>query len=287
MKRITALLKKCKNGEDERDHRLRVEEWLRSAIDIDIDYLANIILFVSIFIGIWYLLYLLEVWPHYLLPSPIQVVLRLIRLVADGVLIYGISITLLRLIVGFIIAVVIGIALGLAMVTFKEFGKVMNSICLGLLSFPSIAWIPFSILLIGFNDYGILFVIVMSSLFSMAMATYSGIRNIPPIYIKAARNMGSRGISLFKYVMIPAATPSLIAGIRQVWSFAWHAAIGAEMLMATIGLGAILMFGREFQNMEQVIASMITIFVVGLLTDRLLFVKLEERIRYRWGLQHN
>ena len=126
----------------------------------------------------------------------------------------------------------------------------------------------------------------MSSVFSVMISTYSGINNIPPIYIRAARNMGARGLSLFRYVMIPAATPSLIVGIKQAWSFAWHALIGAEILIAaSVGLGHILLVGREFQLMDQIIASMITIFAIGLLFDRLVFSKLEDKVRDRWGLK--
>ncbi|MGB7632874.1 MAG: ABC transporter permease, partial [Nitrososphaeraceae archaeon] len=85
--------------------------------------------------------------------------------------------------------------------------------------------------------------------------------------------------------MIPAATPSLIVGLKQAWSFAWHALIGAEILIAaSVGLGHILLVGREFQLMPQIIASMITIFAIGLVFDRILFSKLEDSVRERWGL---
>jgi len=177
------------------------------------------------------------------------------------------------------------VAVGLAMVKFAHIGKTMNSFAVGLQSFPSIAWVPFAILLIGLNDSGILFVVIMSSVFSIMISTYSGIRNIPPIYLRSATNMGAKGISLFRHVMLPAATPSLIIGIRQGWSFAWHALIGAEMLITTlVGLGYILAVGREFSNMSQIIAAMIVIFAIGLIFDRLVFSKIEERIRDRWGL---
>jgi NitT/TauT family transport system permease protein len=125
----------------------------------------------------------------------------------------------------------------------------------------------------------------MSSVFSVMLSTYSGLRNVPPIYIRAARNMGAKGFSLFRYVLIPAATPTLIMGMRQAWSFAWHALIGAEMLITTlVGLGYILSVGREFSNMNQIIATMIVIFTIGLIFDRVVFVKIEEKIRDRWGL---
>ncbi len=253
-------------------------------LKIDLDDISNSILFLAAFVGIWQLVYLLGIWPNFILPSPLDVFRWFVKLVADTSLIYAIGITLARLSIGFGLAVIIGVGLGLAMILFKGFGKTMSSFSVGLLSFPSIAWVPFSILLIGLNDYGILLVVILASVFSMSMATYSGIRNIPPIYIKAAKNMGARDLVLFKSVMLPAAMPSLVAGVRQTWSFAWHAVIGAEMLMTTLGLGAILMFGREFQIMTQIIVSMIMIFIIGLVTDRLLFSRLEERIRARWGL---
>jgi NitT/TauT family transport system permease protein len=192
-----------------------------------------------------------------------------------------------RLAAGFAISVAIGGAVGLAMVRFHDFGKTMSSFAVGLQSFPSIAWVPFSILLIGFNDLGILFVVVISSVFSVMMSTYSGIRNIPPIYMRAARNMGASGSVLFRQVMIPAATPTLIIGLRQAWSFAWHALVGAEILISLVGLGHILSVGRELGNMGWIMATMIVIFVIGMVVDRIVFYKLEERIRSRWGLNQH
>jgi NitT/TauT family transport system permease protein len=105
------------------------------------------------------------------------------------------------------------------------------------------------------------------------------------MYVRAARNMGAKGFRLFRYVMLPAATPSLIIGLRQGWSFAWHALIGAEMLITTLyGLGHILSVGREFNDIGQIVAVMVTIFAIGMVFDRVIFLKLEERVRSKWGL---
>lgn len=255
---------------------------------VDLDDLANITLFIAAFIGIWQLVYLLGIWPQVSMPSPAMVAESFAGLLQDFTLIKSIGMTMYRLIIGFTISIIIGIAIGLAMVKFPGFGKTMSSFAVGLQSFPSVAWVPFAILLIGLNDLGILFVVIMSSVFSVMMSTYSGIRNIPPLYIQASRNMGAKGFSLFRYVMIPAATPSLLVGIKQAWSFAWHALIGAEILIAaSVGLGHILLVGREFQLMDQIIASMISIFAIGLLFDRIMFSKLEDKVRDRWGLNQN
>ena len=214
---------------------------------IKFDEFSNTILFIAIFIGLWQLAYLSGIWPKVSLPSPIMVVESFYELILDNTLLVSIGMTLYRLLIGFAASIGIGVCIGLAMVRFSGFGKTMSSFAIGLQSFPSVAWVPFAILLIGLNDIGILFVVIMSSVFSVMMSAYSGIRNIPPIYLKAARNMGAKGFSLFRYLMIPAATPALIIGIKQAWSFAWHALVGAEILMAAaIGIGHILLVGREF-----------------------------------------
>jgi len=245
----------------------------------------SLVIFISVFLALWQLVYMSEILPKLSLPSPLAVGQTITELLFDFTLIKGTAFTLWRLFLGFILSLTLGLITGLLMIKFQQFGKTMSSFAVGLQSFPSIAWIPFAILLIGFNDFGILFVVVMSSVFSVMLSTYSGLRNVPPIYIRAARNMGAKGFSLFRYVLIPAATPTLIMGIRQAWSFAWHALIGAEMLITTlVGLGYILSVGREFSNMSQIIATMIVIFTIGLIFDRVVFTKIEEKIRDRWGL---
>ena len=245
----------------------------------------SLVIFISVFLAVWQLVYMSEVLPKLSLPSPLAVGQTITELVLDFTLIKGTAFTLWRLFLGFLISLTLGLIIGLLMIKFQQFGKTMSSFAVGLQSFPSIAWIPFAILLIGFNDSGILFVVVMSCVFSVMLSTYSGLRNVPPIYIRAARNMGAKGFTLFRYVLIPAATPTLIMGMRQAWSFAWHALIGAEMLITTlVGLGYILSVGREFSNMSQIIATMIVIFTIGLIFDRVVFIKIEEKIRDRWGL---
>jgi NitT/TauT family transport system permease protein len=254
---------------------------------IDIKDIGHVILFLAAFLGVWQIVFILGIFPKVSLPSPAIVAQSFTDLLFNGSLVMSIGMTMWRLVAGFSISIILGVGTGLLMVRFRDFGKTMSSFAVGLQSFPSIAWVPFAILLVGLNDFGILFVVVLSSIFSVMISTYSGIRNINAIYLRAAKNMGATGISLFTSVMIPAATPSLIVGIRQAWSFAWHALIGAEILIAaSVGLGHILLVGREFQLMDQIIASMITIFAIGFVFDRLIFYKLEDKVRSRWGLNH-
>jgi NitT/TauT family transport system permease protein len=257
----------------------------KKIIRIDVEDIGHVILFLAALTGIWQLIFSLGIFPRVSLPSPAMVAQSFVMLFANATLITSISMTMWRLVISFSTSIILGVGVGLLMVRFRSFGKTMSSFAVGLQSFPSIAWVPFAILLIGLNDFGIFFVVIMSSIFSVMISTYSGISNIPTIYLRAAENMGAKGLSLFRFVMIPAATPSLIVGIRQAWSFAWHALIGAEILIAaSVGLGHILLVGREFQLMDQIIASMIIIFAIGFVFDRLVFNKLENKVRHRWGL---
>jgi NitT/TauT family transport system permease protein len=272
-----------------RDPQFKTESGkIRKTRRLDLESIGYTVLSVSIFIGIWQLVFVLGIFPRVSLPSPAMVAQSFADLFTSAILFTSIGMTMWRLVISFSISIILGVGVGLLMIKFRNFGKTMSSFALGLQSFPSIAWVPFAILLIGLNDLGIFFVVIMSSIFSVMLSTYSGISNIPTIYIRAAENMGATGLALFRLVMIPAATPSLIVGIRQAWSFAWHALIGAEILIAaSVGLGHILLVGREFQLMDQIIAAMITIFAIGFVFDRLIFYRLEDKVRAKWGLKQS
>ena len=272
-----------------RDPQFKNEsEKIRKTRRVDLESIGYTVLSVSIFVGIWQLVFLLGIFPRVSLPSPAMVAHSFVDLFTSAILFTSIGMTMWRLIISFSISIILGVGVGLLMIRFSGFGKTMSSFALGLQSFPSIAWVPFAILLIGLNDLGIFFVVIMSSIFSVMLSTYSGISNIPTIYLRAAENMGATGLALFRLVMLPAATPSLIVGIRQAWSFAWHALIGAEILIAaSVGLGHILLVGREFQLMDQIIAAMITIFAIGFVFDRLIFYRLEDKVRAKWGLKQS
>ena len=168
----------------------------------NLDDAANAALFIAVFTGIWQIVFMLGIWPTISLPSPIMVADTFAKIILNGSLPQSIGITIGRLLGAFAISITLGTLIGFTMVKFKGFGKTLNSFSAGLLSFPSIAWVPFSILLIGFNEFGIMFVVIMSSIFSIMISTYSSIRNIPTIYLDAARNMGAKGFSLFRYITI-------------------------------------------------------------------------------------
>jgi len=132
-----------------------------------------------------------------------------------------------------------------------------------------------------------LFVVVMGTVWSMILATEFGIKNIPPIYIRAARTMGSKGMHTWIKVILPAAFPSILGGMKQGWAFAWRSLMAAEIyvtILTGFGLGQLLHYGRELMDMDQVIGVMGVVILIGLLVDKAFFSPLENMLRKKWGI---
>jgi NitT/TauT family transport system permease protein len=233
---------------------------------------------------IWEVLTLLHVGPDYLFPSPIQVIRRLIELAQDNYLWPSIKVTLLRMVFGFLMAAAIGLFIGILMGTNWVVNRLLKSLFLGLQMLPTAAWVPLSLLIFGLSDRGIYFVIIMSSTSAVAIATSDGILNIPPIYMRAARTLGTPRWAMYHRVIVPASLPSVVTGLKLGWTLGWHGAVSAELIKSTMGLGFLLYMGRELNDASQVIAIMLLTIVFGLCLDRFLFGIVESRIRRRWGL---
>ena len=160
----------------------------------------------------------------------------------------------------------------------------LGPMVMGLQALPSICWLPLALLWFGLGEKAILFVVVMGALLSITLSTADGVRNTPPLYLRAARTMGASGFALYSRVVLPAAFPSIVSGMKLGWSFAWRSLMAGELLYISLGLGQALAMGRELNNMSQVIAVMILIVVIGLAVDRMVFGPTERRVRERWGL---
>lgn len=224
-------------------------------------------------------------WPPYLVPSPWAVGAALVRLGADGELSGALLRTLQRIVVGYGLAATGGILLGLLVARFKRLSEALSPLVQGLQALPSICWFPLAILWFGLSEGAILFVTSAGTLFAIASATESAIRNLPPVYLRAAATMGARGPRLYSRVIFPAALPSLLTGLRVGWSFAWRSLMAAELLFMNLGLGHLLNMGRELADAAQVVAVILVILSVGLLVDWALFARWERSIRLRWGFE--
>lgn len=226
----------------------------------------------------------LGIWKSYTFPSPIAVFKTLVGLIADNTLGIAILASLKRIISGYSISVVLGVIIGLTTVRFKYLDENLSPLVLGLQTLPSICWLPFSILWFGLNESAVIFVIAIGSTFAVAISIESGIKNVNPLYIRAAKTMGASGFKIYWNVIIPASLPNFIMGLKQGWSFAWRALMAGEMLSATKGLGQVLMVGRDLADISQVVAVMVVIIFLGLAVDKLIFAPVEVNIRQKWGL---
>ncbi|MFZ5814602.1 MAG: ABC transporter permease [Bacillota bacterium] len=224
-------------------------------------------------------------WPAYLFPPPTDVGLTLWRLIATDELAVAVLQTLKRIGIGFLISTLGGGLLGLAMARSRPLSELIGPAVQGLQAMPSICWYPLAILWVGWNEGALLFVTIAGALFAIASATEAGIRNIPPSYLRAAATMGARGWRLYTRVVIPAALPSLLTGLRLGWSFAWRSLMAAELLFLNLGLGHLLAMGRDLGDAAQVMAVILVILLVGVLVDRVCFARAERALRRRWGLE--
>lgn len=227
---------------------------------------------------------ILNIWKPYIFPSPFDVFGTLLALIKDNTIGIAIVASLKRIIVGYFISVIIGVSLGLTIAKFKYLDENLGPLILGLQTLPSICWLPFAILWFGLSEISIIFVIAIGSTFAVAISVKYAIQNVNPLYIRAAKTMGAKGSKVYTHVILPAALPDIVSGLKQGWSFAWRALMAGEMLSSTKGLGQVLMVGRDLADISQVVAVMIVIIILGLVVDKLVFSRLEKNMRYKWGL---
>lgn len=246
---------------------------------------AKKIAFFIILILFWQVISMAEIWPSNIFPSPYEVGEDLVYSVSDGSLFFGIGTSIMRLIIGLAIAIAGGVVLGIFMARVETVNQTIGSLVLGLQSIPSIAWVPLAILWFGLTDGGIIFVTAIGAIFAVTINTYTGVKNIDPHYVEAARNMGAKGTQLITNVLIPAAFPYMISGFKQGWAFAWRGVIGAELLFSFLGLGFLLNIGRQLNDVSQVISIMLVIMLIGMAVDGFIFKKIENKVMSRWGLR--
>jgi len=245
------------------------------------------ITFFAACIVVWELLVRRGIWSPVLVPSPIDVGRYFITGIQDGTLLEASVVTLKRLLLGYAAGLTLGIPLGLLNSRFKVCQDTLGMLALGLQTLPSVCWAPLALLWFGLTETAMFFIVIMGSIWSVLLATDAGVRNVPPIYVRAARTMGSRGLHTWLRVIFPASLPFIVSGMKQGWAFAWRSLMAAEIFITIVtggfGLGHLLHYGRDLHAMDQVIGIMLVIVLIGLLTDKMLFSPFERFMHRRWG----
>ncbi|HEY8152754.1 MAG TPA: ABC transporter permease [Myxococcota bacterium] len=225
--------------------------------------------------------------PVYVLPGPVRVFAEIGELMGTAKFWSAVATTLQRAAAGFGLAIGIGTLLGVAVSRSRILRRAFGSFITGLQSMPSIAWFPFAILVFKLSESAILFVVVLGASPSIANGLINGIDHIPPLLLRAGRVLGARGLASLWHVVLPAALPGYVAGLKQGWAFSWRSLMAGELLViieSRPALGSQLQFARELSDAPALIALMIVILVIGILVDGLVFAAIEGRIRRRRGL---
>ncbi|HSY66569.1 MAG TPA: ABC transporter permease [Terriglobales bacterium] len=241
-------------------------------------------IFYGVLIAIWAVLARLRIWPPYVFPTPKGVAESLWAGFADHSFWIAIAVSMKRMLLGYSLSVVLGMVLGLGVASNKFLEETLGGLLVSLQSLPSICWLPLAVLWFGLTEKAILFVVVMGSLLSVTIAMEAGRQQMPKIYGMAGRNLGAKGFKLFWYVLLPASLPFILSGLKQGWAFAWRSLISGEMIFVSLGLGQLLMMGRDLNDMSQVIAVMMLIVAIGYIVDGLVFKTIERRLQRKWGL---
>ena len=240
---------------------------------------------VGLFVGIWQVI----VWTGWksevVLPSPFTVFDGLIHNLSD--LTQAAAVTLRRAVLGFAVAILIGWVIGVSVARVRVLRAGVGSMITGLQTMPSVAWFPLAIVLFSLSPNAILFVIILGAAPSIANGIIDGIDNVPPVLLRAGRVLGAKGLTNLRYVVLPAALPSVMSGLKQGWAFAWRSLLAGE-LITTLGghpgLGQMLSNSAANADYVELYEAMIVLFVIGVVVDALFFGTTLRRIRRRYGL---
>jgi len=242
---------------------------------------------IAIAIGVWELVVLSGWKPTYVLPGPGDVFPQLWKDVQEGAFWSGLGLTMRRAVIGFALAILVGVLLGAVVSRVRFLRVAFGSLITGLQTMPSIAWFPLAILLFQLSESAILFVIVIGAAPSIANGLIAGVDYTPPILLRAGRILGLRGLALYRHLILPASLPAFVTGLKQGWAFAWRSLMAGELLVIIghhASLGVRLEYARENIDANDMIATMIVILVIGIVIDRL-FSAADRTLRARRGLE--
>jgi len=224
-------------------------------------------------------------FPTVLMPPLPLVASTFWTVLTDGTMIHHAASTLFRVMIGFCLAIMVGIPLGILMARYQRVENFFLPLASALMPIPSLAWVPVFILWFGLGNTVSIMVVFYAATFPMLLNTWSGVRSVNPLWLRAAGAMGANENALFWKVMIPGASPFIITGVRQAFLRAWIAVVGAEALAASDwGLGWVIFDAKEFLNADLMLASLAVIGIIGFAFERLVFGTLERQTVLRWGM---
>jgi NitT/TauT family transport system permease protein len=239
-------------------------------------------------IALWQVLWAAAIWPEYQLPSPSAVWAQISERIGNGEIAGFLWVSVHRAVIGFLIALTVAVPLGLVIANVRIVRQGIGPLVSGLQSLPSVAWVPAAILWFGITDEAIYFVVLLGAVPSIANGLVSGIDQIPPILPRVGKALGAGRIAGVRHILLPAALPGFLAGLKQGWAFSWRSLMAAELIATSpqlgVGLGQFLHNGSSLSDMSMVIAAILLIFFVGVGIELLVFRPLERSVLQARGL---
>lgn len=224
-------------------------------------------------------------FPSALLPTLPMIARTLVRMLGDGTMLWHTLYTLGRMLLGFALAVAVGLPLGVLMARVRAAENFFLPLVSALMPIPSLAWVPVFILWFGLGDMVAVLIVLYAAMFPMVLNAWSGVRSVNQLWLRAAGAMGAEGSALFWKVILPGASPFIITGLRQAFLRSWIAVIGAEMIASSDwGLGWVIYDAKEFLNADVMLASLTVIGCIGFAFEKLVFASIERATIQRWGM---
>ena len=244
---------------------------------------------VAVVLGTWQLFAMLEIKPSYVVPGPLDVWHTFSAEWAQGTPQEAVWNSLRRGFIGFAASIVIGTLIGVVVARVRPIRTAVGPVLSGLQSLPSVAWVPAAIIWFGLSDAAIYMVVLLGAVPSIANGLVAGVDQVPPLFLRVGKVLGAGRLATVRHVLLPAALPGYIAGLKQGWAFSWRSLMAAELITFSpelgLGLGQLLSMGRDLSDMSLVMASIIVILFVGIAVELLLFAPVERRILRSRGLR--
>jgi len=235
--------------------------------------------------AIWEIIAHLGLFNPRLFPPLEDIAAAFIRLTLDGILPYHAFETILRLVSGFLIAAVIGLAIGLAMGRWRLAEDMLLPPVAIAAPIPGFAYAPLFLLWFGLGNFPTILLVAFVSMFPIIFNTWTGVKAVKEIWLRAAGAMGADNRQMFRHVILPGALPYILTGMRLGLAQAWRVLVGVEMLAAVSwGLGWLIFGAREFLNTDVMLAGVAVIGIIGLALEKLVFQNLENYTVVRWGM---
>jgi NitT/TauT family transport system permease protein len=244
------------------------------------------VLFVILLLVVWQLYVWIASPRPDIVPGPVDVALALGDAWESGRLQQAVITSLERGVIGFIIAIIIGTPIGLLLAEVRPLRRAVGPIISGLQVLPSVAWVPAAIIWFGLSDATVYFVILMGAVPSIINGLIAGIDQVPPQLRRVGTVLGASRWQLATAVILPAALPGYVAGLKQGWAFSWRSLMAAEIIAGSIGfgLGSMLQQSRELADLAGVLGTIILILAIGVLIELVGFGPVERRMLKRRGL---